>query len=316
MAMTFESTSMLALLCVVACARPSLTARVAQQGDPGSAGNGVEAQAEPYTPPPEIERRLNDAPAGTLSDVAFYSSKIYGLEFRYRVYVPAQYRRGHPAALMVFQDARSVYLGLMKTPQVFDNLIHAGQMPVTIALFLDPGTANGDYVQATDRGLRSMEYDSMDDRYARFLIDEIIPDVIRAKYDVVDDPDGWGIAGQSSGGIAAFTVGWQRPDRFRKILTQNGSFTNIRGGNAYPSLIRSTAPKPLRVYLLSGTKDLNNEFGSWLEANRALATALAERGHAYRFRPGAGAHFPPVQAQADYPNALRWLWRGFHLASY
>lgn len=302
-----------AILASLSC---SHAVSLSHQSDPGLAGNGVEAQPEPYTPPPEIAKRLDNAPAGTLSEPAFYDSRIYGLKFRYRVYVPSQYRAGHPAALMVFQDARSVYLGLMKTPQVFDNLIHAGTMPVTIALFLDPGTKNGDYVQATDRELRSMEYDSMDDKYVRFLVDEIIPDVVTSKYDIIRDPDGWSIAGQSSGGIAAFTAGWQRPDRFRKILTMNGSFTNIRGGNAYPGLIRSTPPKPLRVYLVSGTADLNNQFGSWLDANKAMAEALGERGYAYRFRPGAGAHFPPVQAQADFANALRWLWRGYELGGY
>ena len=173
---------------------------------------------------------------------------------------------------MVFQDARSVYLGLMRTPQVFDNLIHAGEMPVTIGLFLDPGTSSGEFVQADDRGLRSMEYDSMDDKYSRFLIEEIIPAVVQSRYDIVDGD--WGIGGQSSGGIAAFTAGWLHPERFTRILTQNGSFTNIRGGNAYPSLVRSQSVRPLRVYLLSGTNDLNNQFGSWLEANKALATAL------------------------------------------
>ncbi|MES2176769.1 MAG: alpha/beta hydrolase-fold protein [Gemmatimonadota bacterium] len=300
---------------VAACVQLMACSHLAPSGhqaDPGLTGVGLEAQPEPYTVPAEISQRIANAPEGQLSSAALYQSKVFGgLNFRYRVYVPAQYRPGHPAALMVFQDASSVYLGLMKTPQVFDNLIQAGDMPVTIGLFLDPGTVSGTYVQATDRDKRAMEYDTLDDTYARFLIDEIIPDVIRSKYEVVDDPNGWAIAGQSSGGIASFTVGWQRPNAFRKILTQNGSFVNIHGGNAYPSMIRTAGPKPLRVYLLSGTKDLNNQFGSWLDANKAMFAALTDRGYAVRFRPGDGAHFPPVQAQADFPNALRWLWKGY-----
>jgi enterochelin esterase family protein len=283
-----------------------------RQSDPGTVGNGTERQPGPYTPPPEIETRVSGAPEGQLSAPALYKSKVFdGYNFKYRIYVPAQYTAGTPAALMVFQDASSVYLGLMKTPTVLDNLIHSGDMPVTIALFIDPGTPSGNYVQAIDRDKRSLEYDTLSDRYGNFLIDEIIPAVVKSKYDVVNDPEGWAIAGQSSGGIAAFTVGWQRPDKFRKILTQNGSFVNIHGGGAYPSMIRDAEPKPLRVYLSSGTGDLDNQFGKWLDANTAMAGALAEKGYAYRFRPGEGAHFPPVQAQADFPNALRWLWRGY-----
>ncbi|MDB4912971.1 MAG: hypothetical protein JWM95_615 [Gemmatimonadetes bacterium] len=284
------------------------------QSDPGTAGNGTERQPGPYTPPAEVVARAPGAPEGRLSPADLYKSKIFeGYNFKYRIYVPAQYRPGIPAALMVFQDASSVYLGLMNTPTVLDNLIYSGDMPVTIGLFIDPGTPSGTYVTANDRDKRALEYDTLSDRYANFLINEIIPDVVKPKYDLVNDPDGWAIGGQSSGGIAAFTVGWQRPDRFRKILTHNGSFVNIRGGGAYPAMIRDAEPKPLRVYLLSGTADLDNEYGKWLDANTAMAAALAEKGYAYRFRPGDGAHFPPVQAQADFPSALRWLWRGYSL---
>ena len=95
------------------------------------------------------------------------------------------------------------------------------------------------------------------------------------------------------------------------MLTHNGSFVNIRGGDAYPELVRETAPKPLRVMLLSGTGDLNIQFGNWFAANDAMARALADQGYAYRYLRGEGAHYPPAQAVADYPNALRWLWQGY-----
>ncbi|MEO7996033.1 MAG: alpha/beta hydrolase-fold protein [Gemmatimonadaceae bacterium] len=295
--------------CMTSCARGHKVISIQQ--DPGKGGNGVAQQPAPYTPPVEVAERMAGAPAGTLSAPAMFASKLYGVNFKYRVYVPAQYHKGDVAALMVFQDATSVYLGLMNTPVVFDNLIHKGEMPMTIALFLDPGTASGEYVQAQDRGKRSDQYDTVSDKYGRFLIEEIIPQVIQKQYNVVKNPAGWAIAGQSSGGIAAFTVGWYWPDYFNKVLTQNGSFVNIKGGAAYPQLIRDEPVKPLRVYLLSGTNDLNNEFGSWLKASTDMASALAERDYDYRFRPGTGAHFPPLQAQADFPNALRWLWRGY-----
>ena len=310
--------SLSATMIVASCSRTrAVKYEDSRQRGAGMSGVGIEAQPEPYAPPKEVTQRSNGAPAGKLSEPAMFDSFIYNMKFRYRVYVPAQYQPGHPAALMVFQDAKSVYLGLMNTPVVFDNLIHAGEMPVTIALFLDPGSASGEFNQDSDDELRSLEYDTMDDKYSRFLIEEIIPQIIRKRYGIVDDPNGWAIAGQSSGGIAAFTVGWHHPERFRKILTHNGSFTNIRGGNAYPALVRSTEPKPLRVYLLSGTRDLNRpKWGNWFEANKEMAAALGEKGYAYRFRTGTGAHFPPLQAQADFPNALRWLWRGFSLKSY
>jgi enterochelin esterase-like enzyme len=273
----------------------------------GGTGVGTFAQPEPYAVPTEAAARLPNAPAGALTPAAMYASRSYGVNFRYRIYVPAQYRKGTPATLMIFHDASSVYLGQVDTPVVLDNLIARGEMPATIALFLDPGTPTGEYVQERDRGLRSAQYDALDERYVRFLVDEIVPDVVLAHYDVV--PNGWAIAGQSSGGIAAFTAAWHRPDRFSRVLTQNGSFVNIRGGSIYPTMIRTTAPKPLRVYLLSGTNDLNNQYGSWLSANDAMAEALAERRYAFRYRRGTGGHFPPRQAIADFPAALRWLFK-------
>jgi enterochelin esterase-like enzyme len=296
----------LALLGALSCAR----------GGPGAPTPGFESgvvpQPGPYERPPEASGRLNDAPPGTISPAATFTSRVYdGLKFRYYVYVPLQYRPGHPAALMVFQDGTSVYLNIFRAPIVLDNLIAAGEIPVTIALFIDPGTPSGIYHSDREQALRSAEYDALDDRYARFLLDEIIPRAVLDRYDVVRDPDGWAIAGQSSGGIAAFTAAWQRPDRFHRVMTQNGSFVDIRGGGAYPELIRRSGRKPLRVYLLSGTHDLDNQYGSWLKANTAMAAALAERGYAYRFRTGEGAHFPPLQGMADFPAALRWLWNGY-----
>lgn len=307
-----RSSAVVALgVAVMSCARGPKVLSI--QMDPGKDGNGVEQQSAPYVPPPELTQRIADAPEGTVSAPAMFNSKIFGLNFKYRVYVPAQYRAGDVAALMVFQDASSVYLGLMNTPLVMDNLIHKGEMPVTIALFLDPATETGDYVHERDNGKRSEQYDTMSDKYGRFLTTEIIPQVIQRQYNIVKNAAGWAIAGQSSGGIAAFTVAWNWPDYFNKVLTQNGSFVNIRGGGSYPQLIRDEPVKPLRVYLSSGTNDLNNEFGSWLTANTNMASALGERDYDYRFRPGTGGHFPPLQAQADFPDALRWLWRGYIL---
>jgi enterochelin esterase family protein len=232
------------------------------------------------------------------------------------LYVPAQYSSDVPAALMVFLDGGAHYIDVLKTPTVLDNLIQAGDIPVTLGLFIDAGTASGlfNWDDNDDRRARSEQYDSLGDRYSRFLLDEIIPDVVASDYNLVEDPDGWALVGYSSGGIAAFTVGWHHPDRFRKILTHNGSFVDLRGGGAYPEMVRATEPKPLRVYLLSGTRDLVYSFGNWFEANNAMASALEAQGYAFRYRPGSGGHYEPDQAIADFPDALRWLWRGYRLS--
>jgi len=298
--------------CLVACEAPQSPQG---QGDPGNQGNGVEEQPEPYLVPPEASRLLDDAPAGSLSPPAVYESSVYpGWRFRYWLYVPTQYVSDTPAALMVFQDGGTNYIDVLQTPTVLDNLIHAGDIPVAIGLFINPGTPSGifSWDEAEHREARSEQYDAIDDRYARFLLDEIIPDVVLAHYNVVEDPDGWAAVGYSSGGIAAFTAGWHHPERFHKILTHNGSFVDLRGGGAYPALIRATEPKPLRVYLLSGTDDLVLPAGNWFEANNAMAAALDAQGYAFRYRPGSGTHAPD-QAMDDFPDALRWLWRGYTL---
>jgi enterochelin esterase family protein len=284
------------------------------QGDPGTEGDGTSEQPGPYAPPPEALEHLRGAPVGALSEAARYPSKLYApCEFEYRVYVPAQYSSKKPAALMVFQDG-SLYVGTDDTKFnaaiVLDNLIHAGQMPVTIGLFINPGKPGPENEGAPHEN-RSDQYDVLDDKYSKFLLDEIIPDVVTPRYELVTDPEGWAITGFSSGGICAFTVAWHRPDKFRKVLTHNGSFTNIKGGHVYPRLIRDTPAKPLRVSLLSGKKDIADHRGSWLQANTDMAQALSEKGYHCRFRPGDGGHFPPVQGVADFCDALRWMWRGY-----
>ena len=219
---------------------------------------------------------------------------------RYWVYVPAQYTASEPASLMVFQDGR-FYLdpeGDMRVPVVFDNLIHRGEMPVTIGVFVDPGTES-----------RNLEYDTFSDAYASFLLTEILP-VVQDRYAITDDPDQWAIGGGSSGGSCAFTVAWTRPDRFRRVLSFLGSFAQIRGGNRYPELIHDTPKKPLRVFLQAATRDLNWDAAelNWLSANLRVAAALAERGYDLRFVLGDGGH-DTNHGGAILPDALRWLWR-------
>lgn len=285
------------------------------QTDPGTEGDGTFDQPEPYDAPPESQMAINGAPAGTLEGPLIWneSTTYEGLYFRYWVHIPAQYEAGKPAALMVYFDGRH-YVGEdeadYNTPLVNENLIHAGEIPVMISVFIDPGGNNPQGFDG-DGGLRSQQYDTPNEDLSTFVIDEFLPANILPNYDIVEDPDGWGISGHSSGGIAAFMIGWYRPDKFRKLLTHNASFPNTDG--QFPMLVeQEPTAKPLRVYLLSSPNDL----GGWYQDNNEAADILMMKNYHYRYLQGTGQHFPPRQAEADYPNSLRWMWRNYTLPWY
>ncbi len=249
-------------------------------------------------------------PRGEVLAFRWLSSRVYpGTARDYWLYVPQQYRAARAASLMVFQDG-GLYLGpLVNAATVFDNLIHQGAMPPTLGLFVDPGDTGPGTPLYGGSDNRSFEYDSLGDRYARFLIDELLPEIGR-RYNITGDPAGRGVCGISSGGICAFTVAWERPDAFRKVVSHCGSFANIRGGDAYPALIRRADPKPLRVFLQSGARDLDVVFGSWPLANQQMAAALAYAGYDHQFVFGAGGH-TLAHGGAIFPDTMRWLWRDY-----
>jgi enterochelin esterase-like enzyme len=259
-------------------------------------------------------------PQGKVTTYEWRDSKIFpGTIRRYSVYVPAQYDGSQPAALMVFQDGHAYVNreGEFRVPTVFDNLIHKGEMPLTIGVFVDPGHKKSEFPgprgwQPTPEN-RSFEYDTLSGDYAEFLLTEILPEVAK-EYPFTDDPEGHAIGGISSGGICAFTVAWQRPDAFRKVLSHVGSFTNIRGGDAYPGMIRKEEKRPLRVFLQDGALDLDNQHGNWPLGNQQMAAALKFRDYDYRFEYGQGAH-NGNHGGAILPESLRWLWRGYKLPS-
>jgi enterochelin esterase-like enzyme len=302
------------------------------QLDPGSDGNGTHEHPPPYDRAPEAEQRRPGVAPGSVwpeaateeSQGALYTSKVFeGWNFRYWLYLPPGLDPAKPSALFVAQDGKLCLTRNFRGDIVFDNLIAAGEMPKTIGLFIDPGgpTPDGSF----EDHHRSEAYDTLSDRYVRFLVDEIIPDVVQSKYRLVDEPEGWCVGGFSSGGIAALTAAWFRPNTFRKVYTINGSFTPLAqkktgksvGGDSFPSMIREAEKKPLRITLLSGTKDITGELGNWMEANDEVSKALAEKGYAHRYLRGEGHHWigevGPDQGSADFPNALRWLWRGYRL---
>jgi enterochelin esterase family protein len=269
----------------------------------------VAAAADDYQLGPDSQRH-EGVPQGKITEHDWNTSQVYpGTERKYWVYVPAQYDGSTPANVMVFQDGQS-YLkedGQFRATVVFDNLIHKQEMPVTIGIFINPGVVPATAEGAQPRRNRSYEYDRVSDDYARFLLEEILPEVSKS-VKLTDDPERRGICGISSGGICAFTVAWHRPDAFRKVLSHVGSFTNIQGGYVYPSLIRKAEKKPLRVFLQDGSGDLDNLFGSWPLANQEMAAALKFAGYDYRFEFGDGGH-NGKHGGAILPDSLRWLWR-------
>jgi enterochelin esterase family protein len=250
-----------------------------------------------------------DVPHGKISKHSWTSKIFDGTVRDYWIYVPAQYDPQKPACVMVFQDG-GAYVdpkGQFRAPVVFDNLIHKKEMPVTIGIFINPGSFPASGSDKKPRSNRSFEYDTLSDQYAQFLEKEILPEVTK-EYNLRPDAAGRAIGGISSGGICAFTVAWQRPDLFSKVLSHVGSFTNIRGGDVYPGLIRKTKPKPIRVFLQDGSGDLDNEHGNWPLANQQMARALKFAKYDYQFEYGDGGH-NGRHGGAILPDSLRWLWR-------
>ncbi|MCB9878997.1 MAG: esterase family protein [Planctomycetes bacterium] len=257
--------------------------------------------------------RHEGVPQGKVTHHVHQSTTVFpGTIREYWVYVPAQYDGSADAALMVFQDGHAYVseTGDFRVPIVFDNLIHQGAMPVTIGVFVNPGHHADELPKPGWGGKdnRSVEYDTLSDAYARFLLDELLPEV-QQTVRISADPERRAICGISSGGICAFTAAWERPDAFRKVLSHVGSFTNIRGGHVYPALIRKQKPvKPLRVYLQDGSNDLDNEHGNWWLSNQQVAKALAFVHYDFHFEGGDGGH-NGKHGGAILPDSLRWLWR-------
>jgi gluconolactonase len=250
-------------------------------------------------------------PHGTVTQHS-WTSRIYpGTARDYWVYVPAQYDARTPACVMVFQDGAGYVKpdGAWRVPVVFDNLIHKKDMPVTVGIFINPGVAPAPSEDALPRFNRSVEFDRVTDRYARFLVEEIIPEVAKT-YNLRTDGNSRAIGGASSGAIAAFAAAWNRPDAFSRVFSTIGTYVGLRGGNDFPTLIRKTERKPLRVFLQDGSNDLDNHGGNWFLANQEMLSAFDFGGYDVEHAWGDGAH-DSKHGGSILPDALRWLWRGY-----
>jgi len=249
-------------------------------------------------------------PKGEVTKHIFDQSKVFpGTVRDYWVYVPKQYDGSKPACVHVNQDG--IQFG---APAVFDRLIAAGEMPVTIGVFVMHGRVKAPTTQALDRFNRSYEYDGLGNHYATFLLDELLPHVARAhKLNLSTDGNDRSIGGTSSGAIAAFTAAWERPDAFRRVFSGIGTYVGLRGGNDYPTLLRKFEPKPLRIFLQDGSNDLNIYGGDWWMANQEMERALTFAGYEVNHAWGAGGH-DGRHATELFPDAMRWLWKDWPAA--
>ncbi len=258
------------------------------------------------------DREKADAPKGEVLKFTFERSQVFpGTVRDYWIYVPKQYDPAKPACVYVNQDGIQY-----NAPAVFDELIAKGEMPITVGVFVMHGRVKAPSDAALDRFNRSYEYDGLGDNYARFLLEELLPEVetktasdgrpIRLSKDGNDRA----IGGASSGAICAFTAAWERPDAFRRVFSAIGTYVGLRGGNDYPTLIRKTEPKPIRVFLQDGSNDLNIYGGDWWMANQEMERALRFAGYEVEHAWGTGGH-NGEHATEVFPDAMRWLWKGW-----
>jgi sugar lactone lactonase YvrE/enterochelin esterase-like enzyme len=257
-----------------------------------------------------VGQESGEVPQGDVTKYTFDQSKIFpGTVRDYWVYVPRQYDPAKPACVYVNQDGVQY-----NAPAVFDALIHKGEMPVTIGVFVMHGRVRAPNENALDRFNRSYEYDGLGDNYARFLLDELLPEV-----ETKTAPDGRqirlsksgndrAIGGASSGAICAFTAAWERPDAFSRVFSAIGTYVGLRGGNDYPTLIRKTEPKAIRVFLQDGSQDLNIYGGDWWMANQEMERALVFAGYEVNHEWGDGGHNGRHATQI-FPDAMKWLWK-------
>ncbi|HUA86457.1 MAG TPA: alpha/beta hydrolase-fold protein [Bryobacteraceae bacterium] len=283
----------------------------------------------PPGPDPNSQYRLgpdslpqDGVPKGEIRGPFVIPSKVYpGTQHTYWIYVPAQYDPAAPASLMIFQDGQAFKdeNGDIHAQNVMDNLIYRREIPVMIGVFIDPGRTpqqpEPTLANWGDRDTnRPTEYNTPDDKYARVIVDELMP-VVYKEYNISKDPEQHGIGGASSGAIAAFGVAWERPDDFRKVLSIVGSFVNIRGGQVYADRVLQSERKPLRVFLCDGRNDnrgirngVYDQTRDWFFQNVRLMKALTEKGYDVNYTWGMNRHGQKMGGEI-LPSMMRWLWR-------
>ena len=268
----------------------------------------------PFLIAPATLRADDPPPKGEVTKYTFEGSKIFpGTVREYSVYVPKQYDPAKPACVHVHQDGIP-FRGT--TPAIFDELIARQDIPVVIGVFVAPGVVKATSPNALNRFNRSFEYDGLGDAYARFLLEELLPEVEKKTTSdgrpikLSRDGNDRSIGGASSGAIAAFTAAWERPNDFRRVFSAIGTYVGLRGGNEYPTLVRKVEPKPIRVFLQDGSKDLNIYGGDWWMANQEMERALTFAGYEVDHVWGEGGHDGNA-ALPSFRDAMKFLWKGW-----
>ncbi len=263
--------------------------------------------AEPEFPITEDSKPQAGVAKGTMikeTYTADMNSVFPGTQREYQIYLPAGHDAAKPAAFMVFQDGV-----IYQAPVAFDNLIAKKDIPPLVGIFIRPGVVPAVNDNALPRFNRSYEYDSVTDEYSKFLINEFLPAIeAKHKLKLSADPNHAAISGNSSGGICAFMVAWHRPDRFRRVFTGVGTYVGIHGADQLPVWVRKFEPKPIRVFLQSGTGDNNLYCGDWWMANQMMERSLSWAGYEVNHAWGEGGHNGKHATQI-FPEVLRWLWK-------
>ena len=280
-------------------------------------GAAALACAQDYVLGPDSQPQPG-VPKGAVTKHVLAPGKFYpGTPHNYSLYIPAQYSPAKPAPFMVFLDGSGRLGNGERVPVVLDNLIAKGDLPPIIGIFVDPGVLPVASEVAQNRFERVFEYDSLSDRYSRFLLEELIPEVSRT-YNLSHDPNDRGLAGVSTGAVGAFAAAWNRPDQFHRVLSFIGTFVAMKGADGLASLIRRTEPKPIRIFLQEGKNDHvvpgqpygTFYAGSWPINNQVMYEAFEFAGYDAKLVMGDEGH-NMKQGGAIFPDALRWLWREF-----
>ena len=249
---------------------------------------------------------------GEMINFEMNNSNIYpGTTRRITVYVPKEYDGEKPACLLVKLDKGEELIA-----DHIDSLVAEGSMPVTIGVVVRPGKILNEKGEVV-RYNRSNEFDRIDGRFASFLEREVLPAVCSQKASdgravkISNRATDRAINGNSSGGICAFNVAWQRPDLFSRVYASCGTFVSFRGGDQFPALIRKCEPRQIRVFLQDNDKDTWNPlFGSWFEYNELMLSALQFAGYDVHYSWDEGGH-SSKNAHRIFGDVMRWLWKGW-----
>lgn len=260
-------------------------------------------------PPPAYvapEIKPEDIRPGEIKETQFKNSMIFPGTIRdVTVFIPAHYDGSKPACVYVKTDGYH-----QREKSLMETMIATGEMPVTIGVFVRPGTLPAPMEGTLDRRNRDFEYDAVNDNKVRFLTEELLPFVAKEfGLNLSQDGNDRCLSGGSSGGIAAFVAAWNRPDAFSRVYCASGSFVAFRGGHEFPTMIRKFEAKPIRTFMTTGMRDMENVAGDWFLLDQEVDKALTFSGYDHQFRIIDGGHVAGYLE--NYREGMAYLWKGW-----